>query len=108
MWENGENKLSVLFKVHTSDKRIKIKSRVEEFKKGRWRKSSLKIDYYHDLIPSGLTRWSTNYKLFYFDKGRAESGLSINRQFENEVGEIIEITGYVKIYWYNIRKENDL
>ena len=98
--ENEGSKISILLKVKTRKlkrKRIKIKSRVEIYKDGKWSKPALKIN----KVDGGgikISRWETSAKFFLdrFTK-RSKAMKPIDKNITTEKGKTINLHGIFEV-----------
>ena len=99
LWENQENKVSMSFKVRNTEKKIKVKSRVEIFRKGRWEKEKMKVKMFHEAHLIKVYKWSSNFVMFHTEGVKPESGADIRETFIGDNGELILVVGYFKVFW---------
>ncbi len=99
IWENELNKLSVLYKVKTSDKKLKTKSRIEIYKNGKWVKAKFRIRLIERRFLR-MSRWTSKGKSTKSSRTLSmKTGFPVNRIFEGDNGDKIEIYGYFQTIW---------
>lgn len=99
LWEDEQNKFSILYKIKSSKRKIITKARTEIFTNGKWQKAKLKIRFIERRFLK-ISRWTSSSRSTGLNKSittKQKTSVRINRIFTSNDGKKIEIIGYFEL-----------